>query len=109
MKRAASACCLALVFILLEQMLIAGQLRHSPQTSSAIAVDSERLVFDRYCITCHNEKLRAGGLTLAGIDPADVSTDAATWEKVVRKLRTRSMPPPGLPRPDNSVYETVAG
>ncbi len=55
---------------------------------------------DRYCVTCHNEKLKTAGLSLEQIDPTRVGRDPDTWEKVARKLRTHEMPPPGLPRPD---------
>lgn len=33
--------------------------------------------------------------------------DAATWEKTVRKLRTRQMPPPGMPKPDEATYRAL--
>ncbi|HSP68344.1 MAG TPA: DUF1592 domain-containing protein [Bryobacteraceae bacterium] len=54
----------------------------------------------QYCVTCHNQRLKTGGLTLESMDTAKVPADAETWEKVVRKLRTGAMPPPGMPRPD---------
>src|SRR5678815_3363531 len=73
----------------------------TPGTSSAA-------VLKQYCATCHSDRVKAGGLV---IDPAAVSnvgTDADRWEKVVRKLRTQAMPPPGAPRPDAASYERVA-
>ena len=39
---------------------------------------------------------------------ANVGADGETWEKVVRKLRSRAMPPAGMPRPDEATYEAVA-
>ena len=71
------------------------------------AAAATRALLDRYCLTCHNDRLRTAGLTLAGIDPAQVRTDAATWEKVVRKLRTATMPPAPRPRPDAATYAGV--
>ena len=68
-----------------------------------------RTVLDRYCATCHNERLRTAELVLSAVDVADLAKDGATWEKVVRKLRTRGMPPAGMPRPDDAVYESFAG
>ena len=65
-------------------------------------------VFKRYCITCHNEKLRTGNLILDRMDVGNLAPDSERWEKVVRKLRSRTMPPPGLPRPDDATYEAVA-
>jgi mono/diheme cytochrome c family protein len=69
---------------------------------------SVRAVLDRYCVQCHSERLRTGGLTLQTIDTTNVPAGAEVWEKVIRKLRTDSMPPPGLPRPDAARANAVA-
>src|SRR5215813_9029811 len=61
-----------------------------------------------YCITCHNDRLKTGNLSLEMLDTDQVSNAAETWEKVVVKLRSRSMPPAGNRRPDNATYDTVA-
>ena len=61
---------------------------------------SHRALLDRYCVTCHNERLRTAGLTLDTVDLADVAAEAEVWEMVVRKLRADAMPPGGRPRPD---------
>src|SRR5437868_6498321 len=58
-----------------------------------------------YCVKCHNSTLKTGGIAFDGMRPEDVSKNAETWEKVVRKLRGRMMPPPGQQRPDDSKYE----
>jgi mono/diheme cytochrome c family protein len=63
---------------------------------------------NKYCATCHNEKVRAGGLALEKLKSDDPSANAAAWEKVVRKLRTGAMPPAGRPRPDAATYDAVA-
>ena len=65
-------------------------------------------VFNKYCVTCHNAKLKTGGFVL---DPAEldhVGAHAEQWEKVVKKLRTQVMPPAGLPRPDDATYNSTA-
>ena len=62
------------------------------------AADSRRLL-DRYCVTCHNDRLETAGLSLQEIDTLHVAEGAATWEKVIRKLRTGTMPPSNRPRP----------
>ena len=54
----------------------------------------------RYCVSCHNQRLKTGGLALDTLSMTDVAAGAETWEKVVRKLRTDAMPPAGLPRPE---------
>jgi hypothetical protein len=63
---------------------------------------------NRYCVTCHNDRLKTGGLSLAGLDVERPSANAETWEKVIRKLRTSAMPPPGAPRPDVATYNALA-
>jgi len=60
---------------------------------------------ERYCTKCHNPEDWAGGLDLSSLDPAHVNTDAASWEKVVRKLRSGMMPPPGKERPTRKEAE----
>ena len=76
-----------------------------PEASGTAQV---RAVLDRYCLTCHNDRLRTAGLTLDAMDVEQVGEHAETWEKVVRKLRARAMPPAGRPRPDKATYAAVA-
>jgi len=53
-----------------------------------------------YCIGCHSQRLKTGGLVLEGLDPANAPASPETWEKVIRKLRASTMPPIGMPQPD---------
>jgi hypothetical protein len=53
--------------------------------------------------------LKSGNLMLDKADAEQVFKSAETWEKVIVKLRSRSMPPPGIRRPDNATYDAVAG
>ena len=50
----------------------------------------------KYCVSCHNQKLKTANLVLDEADAEHVSNSAETWEKVIVKLRSRSMPPPGI-------------
>jgi hypothetical protein len=61
-----------------------------------------------YCVSCHNDRLKTGNLALDRADAQQVFNSADTWEKVVVKLRSRSMPPAGNRRPDNATYDAVA-
>jgi mono/diheme cytochrome c family protein len=63
----------------------------------------------RYCVGCHNARLKTGGLALDTVDINHVAGNAAIWEKVVRKLRVRAMPPPapGRARPDDDSYAAL--
>src|SRR5688572_3274458 len=75
----------------------------------ASSVSTTRATLDRYCVTCHNQKRPTADLALDTLDLDDVAAHAPTLEKVAARLRSRTMPPVGLPRPDRSTYEAVAG
>jgi hypothetical protein len=69
-----------------------------PQTPS-------RALFDRYCVTCHNQRLKTGGLTLDTVDLTRVEAHREVLEKVARKLRSGQMPPADRPRPDDATVK----
>jgi hypothetical protein len=77
------------------------------QLASAQTTPARQLV-TTYCVSCHNDKLKTGSLSLEHADTDQVFNSAETWEKVIIKLRSRSMPPGGNRRPDNATYDTVA-
>jgi mono/diheme cytochrome c family protein len=79
----------------------------SAPAQAAAAGAEHQAVLSRYCVTCHNETLRAGTLALSTLNLAEVGTNAETWEKVVRKVRTGAMPPAGRPRPDRAAAENL--
>jgi hypothetical protein len=76
--------------------------------SAAQQASAPPTVLDTYCVTCHNERLRTGGLALDRLDVNTPAGNAEAWEKVIAKLRAGSMPPPGRPRPDAATYRSVA-
>src|SRR6266550_3250486 len=59
-----------------------------------------RALLDRYCVTCHNERLKTAGVMFDTVDIGRVAAHRELFEKVVRKLRKGQMPPQGLPQPD---------
>jgi cytochrome c5 len=65
-------------------------------------------VFTKYCVTCHNPKLKTAGLVIDPAELAHIGAQAELWEKVVAKLRSNAMPPAGAPRPDQATYDSVA-
>ena len=82
-----------------------------PQDSSSNSDrfnSSPRGVIDKYCVSCHNQQMRTAGLALDALDLAKVPESAQVWEQVVRKLETRTMPPQGARRPDESSYRSVS-
>jgi hypothetical protein len=62
----------------------------------------------KYCVTCHNDKARVGGLSLQSVDINNVPAGAETWEKVIRKLCAGSMPPLTAPHPDKASLNSFA-
>jgi len=77
------------------------------QAQAQTTLAAQRAVLDRYCVSCHNQKLKTAGLELDKLDLAHVPEQAEAWEKVVRKLRAGMMPPLGLPRPAPAAYEAL--
>ena len=66
---------------------------------------SQRALLDKYCVTCHSDRLKTANLSLQGLDLTTVADHAEVWEKVIRKMRAGVMPPPGVPRPALAEYE----
>ncbi|MGE3512355.1 MAG: DUF1592 domain-containing protein, partial [Vicinamibacterales bacterium] len=75
--------------------------------SVAANTTSHKAVLDKYCVTCHNARLKTGSLSLEGIDVANIPAGAPVWEKVVKKMRTGAMPPAGRPRPEKDAYVSM--
>jgi mono/diheme cytochrome c family protein len=65
-------------------------------------------VVRQYCVGCHSAALKTGGIVLDPATLSQVSSNAETWERAIRQLRARSMPPVPLPRPDAATYDRVA-
>ena len=68
-------------------------------------VDVQQALVDKYCVSCHNDRVKTANLSLQGLDLTRVADHAETWEKVIRKLRAGVMPPPDVPRPPLAEYE----
>jgi len=74
------------------------------QAPAPAAASNAQALLGKYCVSCHNQKARIGGLALDQLDVANPREHAEIWERVVEKLRAGSMPPPGRPRPDAAMY-----
>src|SRR5262245_6336950 len=75
---------------------------HAPDASTT---DAQAAMVKQYCATCHSEKGKAGGLSLAGFDPSKATDHPDVVEKMIRKLRAGMMPPPLARRPDGNVLD----
>jgi hypothetical protein len=93
-------------------LLVAGAVMFASETQPSgpgapAAASVPRDVLDKYCISCHNDRVKRGGLSLDTAAAHEVGEHAEVWEKVVRKIRARQMPPVGLPRPDDATYQRI--
>src|SRR5262245_22847207 len=61
----------------------------------------------QYCLDCHDTATKTAGLSLEALSGLAVEQNAESWERVVRRLRARQMPPPDATRPDDHGYQTV--
>jgi len=71
-------------------------------------VREQQALINQYCLGCHNERLKSGGVTLTKLDLDHPSSTAELAEKVIKKVRAGLMPPAGLPRPDEAQMKAFA-
>ena len=88
---------------------LAGTLGAAPAAGAEPEPDAYRAVVDRYCLTCHNSRTRTAGLALDTVAEAALAEHTEVWERVVRKLRARQMPPTAARRPDEPTYAAAIG
>ena len=81
----------------------------SAQRQQASADGWQRALLDRYCVACHNERLRTADLTLDTHDVTRIADAPDIWETVARKLRAGAMPPLPRTRPDAATYDRFVG
>lgn len=80
----------------------------SPSASQAPApADAQLATMKQYCSGCHSDRLKTGGVSFENITAASIAQDPERFEKAVRKLRGRVMPPPGAPQPDGKVADSL--
>ena len=79
----------------------------APPPSHATVTAQLPVVVEEYCLECHDDDKKRAGLSLEGIVAGEVARKAEVWEKVLRKLRARQMPPASKPRPDEGTYEAI--
>jgi len=80
----------------------------APAPTNVVVAPLDNAVPTQYCIGCHNQRAKTGGLQLDTLDYAHIGKDAQTWEKVIRKIKTGMMPPAGARRPDRAVLDAFA-
>jgi len=98
---------LTLVFALILVAVLLQPVRAQQKTPES-GVAAPAAVVNTYCVTCHSDKARTGGLSLENTNLNEVPKNAETWEKVIRKVRVGMMPPPGMPRPTPAALDGFA-
>ncbi len=78
------------------------------QQISPASGSQQRVLLDKYCVTCHNQRVKTAGLSLDNMDLAKVPDGAETWEKVIRKVKGGMMPPVGMPHPEKAELDALA-
>jgi len=109
MGKASTVSVAFVVTFLLASGLLPVKAQQQPGSSSTPTA-AHKVFVTRYCASCHNDRLKRGSLTLDAAVAQDVGRSPEIWEKVLRKIRARQMPPVGMPRPDEALYnaETAA-
>src|SRR4051812_42904463 len=87
---------------------LAAPAAQQPSAPASTSSAPHAAVMTKYCVTCHNDKAKTGGLSLEHADLTNVPQGAETWEKAIRKLRVGMMPPPGMPRPARAQLDGFA-
>src|SRR3970040_612873 len=84
-----------------------GPQAQKPTSPAVVPGAAQRALVDQYCVTCHNGRLKTGGLVLDELDLTHLGDHAEAGEKVVRKVRAGLMPPTGARRPDPATLESL--
>ena len=95
-----------MVLVIFALALSIGAAAQAPTDANAHQAEA---TLSRYCVACHNPSVRNADLNLHGLDLQAVGEQSDSWERVITKLRTRTMPPVGQPRPTDETYDALAG
>jgi mono/diheme cytochrome c family protein len=102
--------CLSLFVASLAQVFTA------PQSSSAVAASAAATpaeapkhiaTITQYCVACHNDRAKTAGVSFEGMTPESIGQHTDVYEKAVRKLRGKVMPPPGSRQPDAAAADAL--
>src|SRR5262245_43824876 len=97
----------AVLTITVTAVLTAAQTSSTPQSAAAQSPDAQLATIKQYCVTCHNDRTKIGGVSFEGITADSVGQRAEVFEKAVRKLRGRVMPPPGARQPQGDATDSL--
>src|SRR5215216_2592299 len=104
---------LSLVVVLVTwvaAMFTAAQCTTAPRVTAAVPASGAEIqlaTIKQYCATCHNDRTKTAGVSFEGLTPESIGQHADVFEKAVRKLRGRVMPPPGARQPDAAATDSL--
>jgi mono/diheme cytochrome c family protein len=106
MRQARSMASIA-VAVATALLLPSATLQAQNSSSTSSAANDFRTTLQMYCVGCHSGPTPFAGLNLEPLDFANLEANGEIWEKLIRKLRARQMPPAGMPRPDDATLEAL--
>ena len=104
---------LSLARVLTAPQAAPAQPATSAQTPAASSsqpsgdADKQLATINQYCVTCHNDRAKMAGVSFQGMTTADIGQRAEVFEKAVRKMRGRVMPPPGAKQPGSAAVDSL--
>jgi hypothetical protein len=96
-----------LIIFLCAGASIRLSLQASPQ-SVATDTSAQRALLDKYCVTCHNQRVKTAGLALDTADLGNIAAQSDIWEKVIRKVRAGMMPPASAAQPEKTQLDALS-
>jgi len=86
---------------------LAGVLSAAPTSEGPASADAQLATMKQYCSGCHNDKAKIAGVSFQSATSESIAKDPELFEKAVRKLRGRVMPPPGAKQPDGKTVDSL--
>ena len=110
-RRVQMALALACVAFIASMSVVftAPQAAPAPQASAAAPSDAQKQLatLTQYCVACHNDRAKTAGVSFQGLTAEGIGQHAEVFEKAVRKMRGRVMPPPGARQPDSATVDSL--
>jgi mono/diheme cytochrome c family protein len=107
-SRTASVLFVVLLAVIVRSAAPSADAQAPAAPAAAAPASAEAAFLNQYCIGCHNQRAKIGGLALDTLDVSRVGPASETWEKVVKKIRTGMMPPSGAKRPERNALDRFA-
>src|SRR3954447_17679317 len=96
-------------FCILHLALCIAVSAREPQAPAPTAADAQKplATINQYCVACHNDRARTGGVSFEGLTADNIAQRDDVFEKAIRKVRGRVMPPPGARQPEAAASDAL--